>query len=148
MTPSLSSTTKCSCRSWKPTSCSMHLPGWVTSPRRICTLNRIHAQSDKCACRLHPLIIVVFVFVAAHSLSDPTNTTQPLQVSQFASTRSWEQQRVHLPSEKPTHIPGHHDSSLQVSSAYSWQIIVLLGWLNWMIVWEKKRKRRSVAGVK
>lgn len=30
LTPSSSSTTKCSCRSWKPTSCSMHLLGWDT----------------------------------------------------------------------------------------------------------------------
>lgn len=32
MTPSLSSTTKCSCRNWKPISCSMRPTGWVTSP--------------------------------------------------------------------------------------------------------------------
>lgn len=70
-----------------------------------------------------------FVFVAAHPLSNPTNTTQPLQVPQFASTCAWEQQRVHLPSEKPTHVPRYHDSSLQVSSAYSQQIAVLLGQL-------------------
>lgn len=67
-----------------------------------------------------------FVFVATHSLSNPTNTTQPLQVPQFTSTSAWEQQRVYLPSEKPAHVPGYHDSSLQVSSACSWQIVVLI----------------------
>lgn len=75
-----------------------------------------------------------FVFVAAHPLSNTTDTTQPLQVPQFASARAWEQQRVHLPSEKPPHVAGYHDSSLQVSFACfvadrcsSWTVGLIVG---------------------
>lgn len=72
-------------------------------------------MSDKCS---RPL--VVFVFAAAPPLANPANTTQPVQAPQLTSARAWEQQRVHLPAEKPTHVPEYHDSSHQVSRACSY----------------------------
>lgn len=60
MTPSSSSTTKCSCRGWKPTSCSMRLPGWDTfcqglQPNYICTKSEVSEWLI-----LYLLIFVVF----------------------------------------------------------------------------------------
>lgn len=80
-------------------------------------LNNIHSQINVHAYDTHSFLLFVF-FAAAHPLSNPTNTTQPLQVPKFTFARAWEQQRVHLPSEKPTHVPGYHDSSLPVSSSH------------------------------
>lgn len=50
---------------------------------------------------------------AAHSLSHPANTTQPLQVPQLATACPREQQRLHLAHEEPA-----HDSSIQVGSSW------------------------------
>lgn len=83
----------------------------------------MYIQINVCACSILSYCCL-FVFVAAYTLSNPTNTMQPLQVPQFASTCAWKQQCVHLP-----HEPGYDDSSLQVSSAYCWQVVVLLGQL-------------------
>lgn len=85
---------------------------------------------------IHSYCFFFVFFAAAHPLSNPTNTTQPLQVPKFTFARAWEQQRVHLPSEKPTHVPGYHDSSLPVSSSH---IIVHLWELKWLL--RKKEKR-------
>lgn len=65
MTPSSSSTTKCSCRSWKPTSCSMRLPGWDTCPVRGYRLILI----DQINVFTHYTLSLLFFFPSSHQLS-------------------------------------------------------------------------------
>lgn len=57
-------------------------------------------------------------FAATHPLPNPTNPTQPLQIPQLTFACARKQQRVHLPPEKPAHVPGYHDPTLQVSSSH------------------------------
>lgn len=129
-TPSSSSTTRCSCRSWKPTSSSMPPPGWGTFPIGVTDSRRINSL----AC--DPLsLLILFLFLLSSPLPSlqshkyhaaPINFPIPLYVclgATMCTSPLWKAHACLL--ESWLLAPGE--------SSMLWQIDVLLWWLNWLV---------------